>query len=230
MKTPPDEVSAAYDVWSGVYDTQVNATRDLDATLLRSLEPTLFQGDLLELGCGTGKNTEWLASTARDLIALDASEGMLHRARERPGVGHVRFVQHDLREPWPVADASRDTLTCNLVLEHLEDLSSVFSQARRVLRPGGAFFVCELHPFQQLQGKQAYFVNPDTGLRQNVRCHLHDVSDYLNAAAESGLVLARALDVRDEGAPRTTAPRLLGLLFRRPSSPDPGKTRTPWAG
>jgi ubiquinone/menaquinone biosynthesis C-methylase UbiE len=215
-KLPPDEVATAYDVWAGVYDSQANATRDLDARLLREQDPALFRGDVLELGCGTGKNTEWLAPRARSLLALDGSEQMLKRARERPGVQHVQFLLQDLRERWPAADASRDLITCNLVLEHLEDLSFVFSEARRVLRPGGSFFVCELHPFRQLQGKQAHFVNPETGAVQKVRAHLHDVSDFLNAALGAGLELTRAQDCRDDGAPRTEAPRLLALLWRSP--------------
>lgn len=216
MTTKPlsDEVATAYDVWSKVYDTQANATRDLDATILQSQDPSLFRGDVLEIGCGTGKNSEWLAPRARSLLALDASEKMLNRARERPGVQHVQFLLHDLREPWPTAEASRDTVTCNLVLEHIEDLSFVFSEAKRVLRPGGRLFVCELHPFQQLQGKQARFVDPNTGALQHIRSYLHDVSEYLNAATDAGFVLVRAMDCRDEGEPRTALPRLLSLLWR----------------
>lgn len=215
-KTPPDEVAAAYDVWADVYDTQTNATRDLDARVLQAQDASLFRGDVLEIGCGTGKNTEWLAPRARSVLALDGSEKMLERARERPGVQRVRFLQHDLRQPWPTGEAAHDLVTCNLVLEHLEDLAFVFSEVRRVLRPGGCFFLCELHPFRQLQGKQAHFLHPETGSRQDVRCYLHDVSDFLGAATDVGLVLARAQDCRDDGAPRTEPPRLLALLWRKP--------------
>ena len=213
-QNPSDEVARAYDVWADVYDTQPNATRDLDAAVVRSQDPALFQGDVLELGAGTGKNTGWLAPRARSLLALDASEGMLQRARQRPGVERVRFVQHDLLTPWPTPDGSHDTLVCNLVLEHVEDLSFIFAEARRVVRPGGHFFVCELHPFRQLQGSQARFENPRTQETQLVRAHLHDVSEYLNAAARAGFVLLQAQDWRDTGAPRTTVPRLLSLLWR----------------
>ncbi|WP_224366791.1 class I SAM-dependent DNA methyltransferase [Hyalangium versicolor] len=215
-KLPPDEVSTAYDVWADVYDSQTNATRDLDAIVLHAQDPALFQGDVLEIGCGTGKNTEWLAPRARSVLALDGSENMLKRARQRPGVQHVRFLQHDLRETWPAPDASFDTVTCNLVLEHIEGLSFVFSEAKRVLRPGGSFFVCELHPLRQLQGKQAHFMNPQTGTLQMVRAHLHDISDYLNAALSAGLVLAQAQDCRDASDPRTGVPRLLALRWRKP--------------
>ncbi len=215
-KIPSDEVATAYDVWAEVYDTQVNVTRDLDARILREQDSSLFQGDVLEVGCGTGKNTEWIASRARSLLALDASEMMLKRARERAGVERVRFVHHDLRKPWPARDSSHDTVTCNLVLEHIEDLSFVFSEARRVLRPGGSFFVCELHPFRQLQGRQAYFMNPETGTVQHIRSYLHDVSDYLSAALGSSFVLVRAQEWRDDGEPKTAVPRLLSMRWLRP--------------
>lgn len=46
---------------------------------------------------------------------------------------------------------------CNLVLEHIENLSFIFSEASRVLIPDGHFFVCELHSFRQHQGTQANF-------------------------------------------------------------------------
>jgi ubiquinone/menaquinone biosynthesis C-methylase UbiE len=214
VQGPSDDVTQAYDLWADVYDSQPNATRDLDAAVVQSQDPSLFQGDVLELGAGTGKNTGWLASRARSVLALDGSEGMLQRARQRPGVERVRFVQHDLRHPWPTADGSHDTLLCNLVLEHIEALSFIFTEARRVVRPGGHFFVCELHPFRQLQGSQARFENPRTQQTQHVRAHLHDVSEYLNAAAQAGFVLVHAGDWRDPGAPRTAVPRLLSLLWR----------------
>ncbi|WP_223757319.1 class I SAM-dependent methyltransferase [Myxococcus sp. RHSTA-1-4] len=216
MKNPADEVSRAYDVWADSYDTQVNATRDLDAVVLRSLDPALFRGDVLEIGAGTGKNTEWLAPRARSLLALDGSEGMLKRARQRPGVEHVRFIQHDLRQRWPTPDEAHDAVVCNLVLEHIDDLSFIFAEAKRVLRPGGCFFICELHPFRQLQGSQARFLNPETNTTEYVRCHLHDVSEFLDAMARAGLVLARARDWRDPGAEKTAVPRLFSLLMMKP--------------
>jgi ubiquinone/menaquinone biosynthesis C-methylase UbiE len=69
-----DSIACAYDRWSQVYDVDANATRDLDAAVLRA-RPGEFTGrDVLELGCGTGKNTEWLALYARQILALDFSE------------------------------------------------------------------------------------------------------------------------------------------------------------
>src|SRR5207245_2491950 len=77
---------------------------------------------------------------------------------------HVRFVQHDLRMPWPVAAASIDVAVGNLVLEHIESLAPVFAEAARVVRPGGQLFICELHPARQRRGGQAHFTYAATGV------------------------------------------------------------------
>ena len=50
----------AYNVWAENYDTVENKTRDLEAKALHeSILPTKLL-DILEIGCGTGKNTEYL--------------------------------------------------------------------------------------------------------------------------------------------------------------------------
>src|SRR5689334_22856190 len=156
-------VAQNYDRWSAVYDADKNATRDLDATVVRRAPLNIDQKDVLELGSGTGKNTVYFASRARTVVAMDFSLGMIARAHERVGSMNVRFVQHDVCDPWPVDSHSVDLVAANLILEHVHDLEPVFFEASRVLRPGGQLFFCELHPYRQLAGGQAQFKDPSTG-------------------------------------------------------------------
>ena len=149
------EVEAAYREWAESYDAVVNLTRDLDAVVLRAIGLGRTGRDIVELGCGTGKNTAWLAEGARSLVAIDLSEEMLARARTRVSADNVRFVRHDLRTPWPLASGVADLVVGNLVLEHISDVDFVFAQAARVLRRGGELFVSEFHPFRQLLGSGA---------------------------------------------------------------------------
>lgn len=51
------DVESAYRVWSQSYDVDDNRTRDLDFTILRTYGLATADRDILELGCGTGKNT-----------------------------------------------------------------------------------------------------------------------------------------------------------------------------
>jgi SAM-dependent methyltransferase len=122
-----------------------------------------------------------------------------------------------VRDPWPVDEASRDCVLSNLVLEHVEDLRPVFEQAKRALRPGGAFLSSELHPFRQLQGAGARFVRPEDAQVEPVRAFLHDVSEYVNAGFAAGLALRTLEEWRDAGAPRTSVPRTLWMTWQKPA-------------
>ncbi|MBL0171126.1 MAG: class I SAM-dependent methyltransferase [Gemmatimonadaceae bacterium] len=208
-----DEIAHAYDRWAVSYDTDRNPTRDLDGQVLRQSALPVDGADVLELGCGTGKNTVWLASRARDVTAMDFSPGMLARARRRVIGDHVHFVKHDVREPWPVASLGIDVVVGNLVLEHVERLAPVFHEAARVLRTGGTLWLCELHPFRQWRGGQAHFTAADTGDVVHVPAYLHAVSDYVNGGLAAGLTLVHLGESLEDDVESGALPRLLSVRF-----------------
>lgn len=210
------DVSTAYDRWSAQYDTDRNLTRDLDARVLRESTRLALTGRrVLEFGCGTGKNTKYLAQHARELIAMDFSAGMLAVARERVPQSHVRFVQHDVREHWPIDDSSIDLVVGNLVLEHVEQLELVFAQAARVLRDGGQLYFCELHPYRQWRGGQAHFTEEASGETVQVSAFVHSVGDYVNSALRQHFQLVEIGEWLEDDAGTGAFPRLLSLLFTR---------------
>lgn len=209
------DVSASYDRWAASYDDDRNATRDLDAVVVRRAPLAIHDRDVLELGSGTGKNTEYLAAHARTVVALDVSEGMIARAHQRIASANVRFLLHDVRDPWPVPAASVDAVVANLILEHVHDLAPVFFEAARVLRPGGQFFLCELHPYRQLTGSRANFTDPATGATVSVTAHVHTVSEYVNGAIEAGFAVRSLGEWIEDGAPDGAPPRLISLLLDR---------------
>ena len=208
------EIAAAYNDWAETYDIVQNQTRDLAAKVLRQVNLNLDSRKVVEVGCGTGRNTTWLAEGAAEIVGLDFSEEMLAQARSRVNDPRVRFVQHDARLTWPLANASADVVIAMLILEHVENLAPVFAEAARVLNTGGQFFLCELHPMRQLTGGQAQFSNTKTGERQLISAFLHDVSDYVNAGLSSGLELEHMGEWRDADAQASSQPRLLSLTFR----------------
>ncbi|HEX4954682.1 MAG TPA: class I SAM-dependent methyltransferase [Thermoanaerobaculia bacterium] len=212
---PASDVAAAYDRWSQTYDSDPNRTRERAAALLRDLPLALAGREVLEIGCGTGFNTRFLAERAAAVVALDFSPGMLAKARERVSAAHVHFLEHDLRRPWPIEDSAADLIVTMLVLEHVEDLAPFFAQCARTLRPGGEVFLCELHPMRQLGGGQAQFTDRHTGVRERVTATLHDVADYVNGGLAAGLELIELAEPRDLGAARTEPPRLIALRLRR---------------
>ena len=69
---------AEYDKWSSTYDDCPNRTRDLDATVLRSVGLDMQGKTVGEFGCGTGRHTEWFMEQQgegiREYTAMDISE------------------------------------------------------------------------------------------------------------------------------------------------------------
>ena len=57
----PVDVAGSYDRWASTYDQDTNRTRDLDARVLREQGPRVRGRSVVELGCGTGKNSAWIA-------------------------------------------------------------------------------------------------------------------------------------------------------------------------
>ena len=182
-----NNIQNAYNNWSTTYDSDENRTRDLDRIVTEKTLANLRYKSILEIGCGTGKNTRLLSEIGENVHAIDFSEGMISLARKKLKSSNVTFSVADITHPWHCDNASVDLVVCNLVLEHIEDLSFIFSEAFRVLVPGGHFFVSELHPFRQYQGTQANFHT--TQGTTKIQAFVHHISDFLNAAESSGFRL-----------------------------------------
>lgn len=205
-------VEEAYDDWSVQYDTNENKTRDLEGVALREMLADLSFGRVLEIGCGTGKNTAWLVDRAEEIVAVDFSENMLAKAQSKIISDKVRFVQADVLDAWNFAEGVYDLVTFSLVLEHIEDLNVVFEKVAAVTSTGSYVYVGEFHPFKQYSGSKARF-ETETGT-QVLTCFDHHVSDFLNEAFRSDFELITLNEHFDNGD-KTTMPRILTILLRK---------------
>lgn len=206
---------AAYSQWAEFYDFDRNPCRDLDAATLRSTVLPLEGSDIVELGAGTGKNTNHLARHASTVIAMDQSEEMLKRARLIRPASNVILVRADIRRPWPIPNCSVDGVVANLVLEHIRHLDHIFDEAARILRPGGFVFISELHPFRQLQGSQARY--QIEGEQFRIEAYYHSFESYITAGLGAGLAITSVRErlEEDAGVPAPgNPPRLLQLVFQ----------------
>ena len=205
-------IQKAYDEWSDSYDTDNNLTRDLDQQVTRETLSGLHFNSILEIGCGTGKNTAFLCQIGDSVHALDFSQGMIEKAREKVRAPNVRFSMADITRRWPGNDGEFDLVVCNLLLEHIPDLAFIFSEAARVLQNKGNFFVNELHPFKQYEGSKARFYREDEIIE--VEAFVHHISEFTNAATANGLTLVKLKEYwhnDDQNKP----PRLISFLFMK---------------
>jgi SAM-dependent methyltransferase len=97
-------------------------------------------GQLLDLGCGSGRDAAFFLAQGYDVTALDGSEAMLREAAAYHPELVGRLLHHVLPEPLPFDKGSFDILISMAVLMHLEKelLPEVFSEIARVIGVPGA--------------------------------------------------------------------------------------------
>lgn len=211
MKT---NVQSAYNDWANSYDDMENKTRDLDRIAIQSALADILKipAPVLEFGCGTGKNTEWLFKKSKHLTAVDFSEGMLQKAKQKISAPNLIYQQADITKPWPFEKNSFMLVTCNLILEHVQDLNFVFYEAAKVLWENGYFFVCELHPYKQYQGGKARFKKNEELISPD--CFTHNVSEFFQTGTQNGFTCVAFNEWFDDNDTKSI-PRLISFLFQK---------------
>jgi SAM-dependent methyltransferase len=108
---------------------------------LDQLRPRFPRGQVLELGCGPGRDARGFAAAGYLVTAVDYSATAIERARrEIDNPPQVRFRRMDaLSALQDTLGASLDAVYAHAVYMMLPDdeLASVFREVRRVLHPGG---------------------------------------------------------------------------------------------
>ena len=201
-----------YNIWAHQYDTNVNLTRDLDKKCtIETLNNLVFK-NVLELGCGTGKNTEWLLNKAERIIGLDFSQEMLNKAEEKISDKRVTFKKADLTKDWKIENNFVDLITSSLTLEHVKSLDHIFSQANQKLNKNGLFFISELHPFKQYSGSKAEY-ETESGTKE-LEVYVHHISEYIDDAKNNGFQLIELKEWFDENS-ENGIPRLMSFVFKK---------------
>ena len=119
----------------------------LERPALRSLVPAdLVGASVLDAGCGSGAQAEWLLDQGAGVIGIDLSPSMIDEARRRCH-GRGTFLVADLAEPLPVEPRSLDGITSSLVLHYVRDWSVPLGSFAAALRPGGWVVLSLDHPF-----------------------------------------------------------------------------------
>ena len=98
------DVREAYDNWSTKYDSDRNLTRDLNSLITKQTFVDSQFNSIVEIGCGTGKNTLFLAQIGTQVQAMDFSEAMLNKAKEKLNSDNVAFLIGDITKTWTYSD------------------------------------------------------------------------------------------------------------------------------
>lgn len=95
---------------------------------------------VLEIGCGIGRLSEFISPFVNKLYAVDISEEMISKAKERlSNLNNVHFIVTDGKS-FPISDQSVDVVFSFIVFQHMpsaEVIKENLIDISRVLKPGG---------------------------------------------------------------------------------------------
>lgn len=122
---------------------------------------------VLEIGCGTGLFTKELAVTDNNITAIDISDALIKKAKERVHAKNVKFVVGNAYKT-NFKPNSYDFIVGSSSLHHLE-VDSALKEFLRILKPGGGIMFTEPN-----------MLNPQVALIKNVpavRCRAGESPD-----------------------------------------------------
>jgi ubiquinone/menaquinone biosynthesis C-methylase UbiE len=202
----------------GIWATQVTprlvaaGSEDEKVRALRARACEGLQGEVVELGFGSGLNVGLYPSAVTRVVAVEPSDVAWELGARRRAGSPIPIVRGDLDGQWlSLPDASADAVLSTFTLCTIPDVHRALAEVRRVLRPGGALHFLE-HGIAPEEGVQRWqrIIEP-VQKRVFDGCHLTRPIDRL--VEESGLVVEE-IDRAYALMPKLMRPWVFGYLGR----------------
>lgn len=223
-----DACGEAFDRFTTARDS---FSENIEQPALQEMVGEIAGARVLELGCGSGAHSLWLAERGASVVGLDLSPVMAALARKKAietGAALDMGVA-DIGKPLPFGDAEFDLVFTSTALHYVENVSGVMREAARVMKPEAMLIASMLHPMSTAcfpaigsEGdgipdlcEARYFGEPLRAIRnpwldygevsgegRRILSYHHTASDYFNAIKSAGLVVT---DLREPEPPEEFA-------------------------
>jgi len=146
---------------------------------------------VLDVGCGGGFLSNYLAEKGHALTGIDAAKGSLDVARAHDRTRSVTYDTGDARA-LPYDDGTFDVVCAMDFLEHVEEPGRVVAEIARVLAPAGLFF---FHTFNRNFLAWLVIIKGVEWFVRNTPARLHVLRLFLKPAEVSTMCVAHGLGV-----------------------------------
>ena len=202
--------------WLGarVYDLVMRAPERRHIAAWRGDALQQVDGEVLEIGAGTGANVPYYARNLQRLVLLEPDPHMRAKLQARLKGSDLKADVGDANaENLPFADESFDWVVSTLVLCSVRDPERALGEIRRVLRPGGslAFIEHVLDPEDASNRRRQKRYQPLWGL---VASNCQVTRDTRATIAASGFEFANIESGRMTMGPRIVRPMIWGEARR----------------
>jgi len=216
------EYASEYD--QAVRDNAYNA--HFERPSLLAMLPDVNAKKVLDLGCGPGVYAQQLIDSGAVLTAIDGSEQMVQITRRKLPDKAICYVQ-DLSYGLPREnDHSFDLIISPLMIHYLEDLSILFADISRVLKPSGLFVFSTHHPYVDFSGSPSgnYFScekisEPWNTLGRPIEVSFYrrPMSEIFNALSTAGLCVLNLSEGQPSEALKSKSPKHYAKLSTQPN-------------
>src|SRR5262245_17524606 len=131
-----------------IADWYVDLTRDWPREPVAIVPDDLYGARVLDMACGYGVASRYLAERGAAVTAVDLSEKLLAHARDievRDPLG-IDYIHGDVATTQWWDGVPFDGVLCNMALMDIDDLDGAVTSVATVLRSGGWFSASVLHP------------------------------------------------------------------------------------
>jgi SAM-dependent methyltransferase len=186
----PDKIAACYNLTADKYVEELFdelSNKPLDRLLLKQFaSENKLKGKMIDLGCGPGQTTKFLAENgATDILGTDLSPGMIDKAKQLNPSLHFQTANM-LKLDFPDQYFASAVAFYAIVHFNEEQLNTAFAEISRVLITGGQFL------FSFHIGDEIVSLNEFLGVKVDIDFYFFQIEKVIEALENAGF---KILDV-----------------------------------